>query len=333
MRYIIDNYTLILKDEYDRINPNWGEFIMNDLQLDLLELVEEEASIEQIQKELKISTKNLLYQLKLLKDKGYNIASNYYSDGTTRFFIKTELDSFHQKIFIPEKSNEFDFIVSSDNHLGSVKQDIDNTYAMYDYCKNNDRHIIINCGDFFSGAKPSWTNPTMALFAQFERAIKDYPYDQNILNFIILGNHDMAYVKLGLDLKTMFAKERHDLIPIGHNFSYIDVKNEVINVSHKPIRKEKFNKLVFFGHHHKYETMTFPGNNQEVYIQAPSLSNIPIVEEEAYPGFLDCHLTFKNGYFDMLQVKQLGFKDNKPIVVGGSRFTYIDDKPKQLYKK
>ena len=307
---------------------------MSELQVDILELVEENASIEQIQKELNISAKNLLYQLRLLKEKGYNIDKSYHSDGTTRFYLKKEFDtSINRRINIPDDTNTFDFIVSSDNHLGSVKQEIKNSYAMYDYCINNGRHIIINCGDFFSGRKPNWAHVSMGLFAQFGRAIEDYPYDQNILNFITFGNHDLAYLKEGIDLSYLLNKERHDLIPIGYNYGRIEVKDEIINISHKPIRKEKYNKLVFCGHHHKYETITFPGNNQEVYVEVPSLANIPIGEAETYPGFLDCHLTFKNGKFDTIQIKQLGYKDDKIVTCGGSRFVYIDDKPKNLYKK
>lgn len=306
---------------------------MNDLQFDLLELVEENASIEQIQKELGLSTKNLFYQLRLLKDKGYNIIRSYSINGHTRFNLRTEFTTpHHQRINISESVNEIDFIVSSDNHLGSINQEIKNAYAMYDYCINNNRHIIINCGDFFSGVKPNWKNPTMGLFAQFERGIEDYPYDKNILNFITLGNHDMAYLKVGLDLESMLLKERHDLIPLGYSYGSIDVKNETISISHKPARKEKNHKLVLCGHKHNYETTTYPGNTEEVYIQSPSLSTIPISGEEAFPGFLDCHLTFKKGYFNTLQVKQLGFKDDKVIICGGSRFSYIDNNPKQLLK-
>ena len=138
---------------------------MNNLQYEILKLIEENRFVDEVVKELNISRKNLFYQLKLLKDKGVNLDNKYYSDGRIKLKPKTMFSRLNRNIInIPKNKNSLHFIASSDNHLGSPKQNINNSYMMYDYCINNNIHINLNCGDFLSGKKPWWNNcSTIAL--------------------------------------------------------------------------------------------------------------------------------------------------------------------------
>lgn len=298
---------------------------MNELQLKLIKLIEEETSLNDISKALNITFKNIFYQLRLLQSKGFNIDKKYYEDGTIKICFRKNLKDINKSmIYTDENSNEFNFIASSDNHLGSPKQSIENTYNMYDYCIDNNIHIILNCGDFFSGRKPHWKNVKMALLSQFERAIKDYPFDSNILNFIIFGNHDMAYFKEGIDLLNLLNKERYDLIPLDYYREKISVKNEKISLIHedKYIRQLPDKKLVLYGHYHKYKTDLFPDGNNRAYIGVPSISNISVDGEDNAHGFLDFNIKFKDGDFDEVNIKQLGFKNNKTVLESEISFNY-----------
>ena len=101
---------------------------MNNLQYEILKLIEENRFVDEVVKELNISRKNLFYQLKLLKDKGVNLDNKYYSDGRIKLKPKTMFSRLNRNIInIPKNKNSLHFIASSDNHLGSPKQNINNS--------------------------------------------------------------------------------------------------------------------------------------------------------------------------------------------------------------
>lgn len=299
---------------------------MNNLQYEILKLIEENRFVDEVVKELNISRKNLFYQLKLLKDKGVNLDNKYYSDGRIKLKPKTMFSRLNRNIInIPKNKNSLHFIASSDNHLGSPKQNINNSYMMYDYCINNNIHINLNCGDFLSGKKSWWNNcSTIALLNQVERAVDDYPYDDSILNFIVFGNHDMAYLKQGISLQDILCNKRTDMIPLGHNKVSLSVKNDVISLVHEERFRNKLDnkRLVLSGHKHKYLVHS---KENELHIEVPSISNVPVDSYNVTPGFLDIKINFNNDKFKDVYVKMLMCLEDRLLLVNEYSFEYNDE--------
>lgn len=286
---------------------------MSNLQFEIIKLVEENYSTIEIQKKLNISHKQLQNQLRLIKENGFEFDNIYDNKGNIKLNFKTRYEKENNnKINIINSDKSIHLVASSDNHLGAVEQDINNSYMMYDYCSKNGINVILNSGDFLSGKKPWWPNAKIGLLSQIERAIEDYPYDENIITFMIFGNHDLAFLKDGISIPSILEKKRMDIIPLDYNRDYISVNQELISLIHDPkyIKKLTSRKLVLHGHYHKFK---IDKNENELIISVPSISNLSTENEIPSPGFLDISINFKDGYYEDILVKHILCKDNTEL--------------------
>jgi len=147
------------------------------------------------------------------------------------------------------------------------------------------------------GSKTKHDNVTK----QIDYAIKNYPFDKNILNFTVLGNHDInSLITVGQDFSTILSSYRHDIVPLGYGTGEINVKNDKIHIRHPLVVADDelitySQKIVLKGHSHRMQVTNYKNG---IMIGIPSLSDIAFTENEILPGAVKMTLKFRNGFFN-----------------------------------
>lgn len=290
---------------------------MSETNKKILELVKQNYSANEISSVLGITNKQLFYRLNLIKNKGFNIDRKYYSNGEIEYFIRNSvLDNYDYKnsIFIPETDNILKTIVISDLHLSSVFENIDMLDTIYNYCVKNNIHIIINAGDvnncagYLNNKKIYTTNN----LKQIDHMLDVYPYDKNILNYILFGNHDYRMlVKDGIDISNILENKRHDLISLGYGIGKLRIKDDDIIVRHSLNReKSRFiiNKIIIDGHHHNAK-FAEDKSNRSFKINVPTLSDLTLENTTLKNQALEISFKFSYGLIYSIYIKQLYIND------------------------
>lgn len=282
---------------------------MSDTTKTLLKLISEGKTINEISEELKLSPKKIYNILTILGNKGFEFERKYYSDGSIVYIPKNNIFSneVNNKVSIITSPNdqEFDAVVISDLHIGCDKERLDLLEKVYNYCIINNINIIIVTGDIINGMFGRSQILHDDVSEQIDYAIRNYPFDRNILNFAILGNHDINSLQLvGQDFAKILKNYRHDIVPVGYGKGQINIKNDHITLYHpKTIETDKFNDyLTLIGHQHRLKVST---NGKVNTIHVPSLSDIGIQSYETLPSAIKMTLKFCNGYLVTGHFEQL----------------------------
>lgn len=275
---------------------------MTESTVEILKLIYQKKSVNEITEELNISRKKLYNILRQIKNKGYEINRKYYYNGDI-FYSPKRSFLLNDGIDIITSSDDkvFEALVISDLHIGSVKQRLDLLNKAYDYCTKNGIHIIIVCGDIIDGMFGPYLKIHDNISDQIDYVIKNYPFDKNILNFATLGDHDYdAMQKYGLNFATILENYRHDIIPLGYGIGRINIKNDCIFVRHpapafdelkiNPNKMKNF--LVLCGHSHQ---MKFNYNPSGSMFYIPTLSDLPGNNISRPPSAVKMNLEFTNG--------------------------------------
>ena len=286
---------------------------INDL---ILEMIKKNKSLNQICEETGLSSKQLFYRLYLLRIKGYDFINKYYYNGDIRYDINKDINNDNKKIIITDKNDtSFRAILISDLHLTNMNERIDLLDNVYNFAVNNNYNIIINAGDVIDGLiGRAHSKKISDVVKQIEYALKVYPYDKNILNFICLGNHDFdAFTQSGANIESVFNIKRHDLISLGYGYGRIGVKNDIITVVHPKCGTIPSNYiengLVLEGHYHK---MGFKESSGSRIIQVNSLSDL---NKDIPAGFMTINIGFRNGMFYNANVESYLYFNNKFVVI------------------
>lgn len=285
---------------------------MTDINLKLIKLIEEGKTINEITDELKMSNKQILRRLNDIKMDGINYFRNYQFTGDITFELNKTYNNGSKNItnIKMKKEDEFKAVIISDLHIGSELERLDLMYKVYDYCINNNVHIIINAGDLVEGMNNYSFVEKEVYLNQIEHLLKDHPYDKNILNFICLGNHDVDSLrKDGINLAKILLNNRFDLVPIGFGKGILKIKNDFIYVLHPTAGVDltvDTNNLILRGHSHKLKTI-YENNQFTFYV--PSLSDIKQVGSSNVPTFLELNIKFSNGLFKKGYISTLIIQD------------------------
>lgn len=282
---------------------------MIDTSCRLLELINEGYSINEMSLILGISNKKIYEEIMKLSNKGFLFDRKYYYDGDIVYIPRTigyMNDNNDINIYTGSRTNEFRALLVADLHIGSKKERIDAINDMYDYCVRKEIHIIINAGDLINGmiGLPS---KHKEFYDQIDYLIENYPYDEHIINFSVLGNHDMDSLNtIGQDLSIILNNYRHDIVPLGYGVGCVNVKNDKIIVQHNLSSnvkyEDKIGSLVLKGHSHKMK-MVNKGNR--VFLKIPTLSNDFKNGNQMLPSMIEMNIKFKHGYFYEIGFKQL----------------------------
>lgn len=289
---------------------------MTETNQKILDMILKNASVNEICAHTGLSSKQLFHRLNMLKIKGFNFSRKYYSDGEICYKLdKGFVYDKEVSLITKPTENEIKMVFLSDLHLCSENQRLDLLNEVYELCAKEGIHVIINGGDLIDGL----FGPSKKMFDSYEKqieyAIKNHPFDKNILNFICLGNHDYASLdKTGQDLETAINNKRHDIIPLGYGRGVLNIKNDKIFVIHSDtplennITLQTGGRLILYGHGHIMSTKI---ESHDVKISLPTLSNIAIPSNgyKMPPSMLISTLTFKNGCIEYGNFEQYIFLD------------------------
>lgn len=278
---------------------------MSDLNIKILELIRENKSINEIQEILKIGPKKLMIQLRTIASEGYFINKQINSDGN--IILKLKTDFVRQKFNINlDDKEELRVIFISDLHLGRKKDRLDYLDAVYNYAIKNNIGIIINLGDVVENVYhlPESQLAMKTIEEQIDYVIKNYPFDKNISNIILYGNHDLySLTNYGLNIGKVIENNRYDLLALAYNQGSIFMKNDTIFLSHGGnIDYSKNQKIIFNGHSHKMM------NNilcDKIVIDVPALSDAVPSNYDYNPlkGFLDVNFEFNKDMISKVFIK------------------------------
>lgn len=253
---------------------------MTELEMLVLNNIKKKHSFLEIMQICNLTEEQLCHIVLSLKNKGFSISNKYYYDGRLIYEFNKLIDlakNYNNQIVMGKSDTSFSAILIADTHIGGERESIDMLNRVYDLCAKQGVHIIIHCGDFidsFVNENANINNFIERQAEQIDRALKVYPFDSTIFNFICLGNHDLqALAKGNQNLAMAFENNRPDLVPIGWNSGTIKVKSDQILVGHKVNKKfpiEAEEKVIILGHKHYLSYELYKG---KIIINVPALDN------------------------------------------------------------
>lgn len=220
---------------------------------------------------------------------------------------------------ILDVSDNFKFIVISDTHFGSKYENFDYLKEVYDYALSHGIKYIFHAGDLIEGSYANYRRckrKYMNVEAQVNHVIEEYPYDESIINVMLLGNHDAFPIVInGFDISDSLH-ERKDFVVTGYRSSYMKAKEEYISLKHEISRllnevEDSTVLLNFFGHSHQYKCF-FDG--KYAIFRVPTLADLP---SNAYTivnrGFLVGNIDFEGCRAANLSIDYINFDDKNTI--------------------
>ena len=209
-----------------------------------------------------------------------------------------------EKLVSCETIQDSELLIISDTHLGSIYENIDYIKEVYQYAKKNHIQTILHGGDFIQSTISNVKQELLDEKKQLEYAIKVYPYQEDIKNYILLGNHDYNTLKKG-EVYFDILKEREDFVFLGFKRAYLTWQNKLISVCHQtkkyllPIPSVD-NFLNLKGHSHRLS------HHKEKSVDIPTLSDDIFFHKKARPGFLVGTMDHKS-----LELDSYFFKDER----------------------
>lgn len=202
-------------------------------------------------------------------------------------------------------------------HLGTKEERLDLLNLLYDYAMKNGIHLIINGGDLINGLTSERKNICRTHLEQCEYFIENHPFDINILNICVLGNHDVKGLrKDGVNFARILENYRTDFAIAGIENGHILVKNDFINMYHPlscDCNNTPMKKVVLVGHSHQYKVKII---NDNVLIYIPALSNYVPASKGIISSFLKMKMGFNTGYISYIDLENLTFFDGKVTSLG-----------------
>lgn len=221
--------------------------------------------------------------------------------------------------YMLDVSDNFKFIVISDTHFGSKYENFDYLKEVYDYALSHGIKYIFHAGDLIEGSYANYRRckrKYMNVEAQVNHVIEEYPYDESIINVMLLGNHDAFPIVINEFDISDSLHERKDFVVTGYRSSYMKAKEEYISLKHEISRllnevEDSTVLLNFFGHSHQYKCF-FDG--KYAIFRVPTLADLP---SNAYTivnrGFLVGNIDFEGCRAVNLSVDYINFDDKDTI--------------------
>lgn len=293
----------------------------------LLDLIKEDKNTEEICQQLNINERQLKNRLMSLKRSGFNIQREFFYNGTQRYILSKDLPTAPIRIYdVPE--NLFRALAISDLHIGSKFDNLSYLEMAYEYCLQNDIHIIINGGDLIQGTLGPRRFPKLE--EQILFLLENYPFDERILNFIVLGNHDADLINvIGMDLHTILTENRLDLISLGYGVQKLAIGEENITLAHTALDlRNVYAKLKITGHGHRFQ---FKVKHNEPSLFLPTLSDD--IKDGFLPGMVEINLLLKEGCFRKGIFRYFIIQNNRFVPASNTVFSFPDTNQKVYQHK
>ena len=81
-------------------------------------------------------------------------------------------------------------IIISDTHYGSEYENYKYIDLVYNYAIKNNINFILHAGDFMQGTVKPVISSCQLVEDQIIHVLDNYPYEESIKNYILIGNHD-----------------------------------------------------------------------------------------------------------------------------------------------
>ncbi len=194
-------------------------------------------------------------------------------------------------------------LIISDTHYGSIYEDFNYTYEVFNFAAANGIHIILHGGDIIEANVNRRSGCSFA--KQAEYFINRYPFDSAINTYALLGNHDYLAIRRKEKIRSVL-QSRNDINILGFKKVYIKWRGNIISLQHD-IENFKLNLpigaeyLSFKGHSHFYRVVGKKKRRSEkIYI--PPMCNDPvgytsspqIQDRIVKPGFLMAEIDDSN---------------------------------------
>lgn len=197
--------------------------------------------------------------------------------------------------------NTFKFIVISDLHAGSKFENFSYLDEIYNEATKMGINDIFISGDIAEGCHANYNrckSKYSSTKAQVNHILEDYPYDKNIKNHILLGNHEAFPIIIeGYDMCNDL-KARSDFDVSGYRSAYYKINNEYVSLKHEISRvlNEISDNVVLFnflGHSHLYKC-NYDG--RYVTFRVPTCSDLESDSENniVNRGYLLCEVNFNS---------------------------------------
>ena len=278
----------------------------------ILFLLKNGYSFEEIQSELHLSNQEMASFLENINNKineHYNHIK-FYENGKRGYSNNILTDT---GIITEKGSDYYKAVVISDTHFGSQKENMGLVNRVFDYCIQNDIHNIFHLGDLVDGTTGNSEWKELDPKKQISHTVFNYPNDKSILNFILLGNHDLDIISEDLTLHDAIIKNRKDMVCLGYGTKDLYLKNDSIVLKHSILIDKSDNnyngKLILKGHSHQMKVIDDLNN---YHIHAPSLSDLQFVDG-TIPGFLLFEVGFFNGYITEVLITHYGILGNQLV--------------------
>ena len=275
----------------------------------IIKLMCDGLSLNEIQKRLSLSNREMSYYLKQIKNNGFNFTKTYFSDGQvfTKINRNLILNPENNILRINVRDRIFRAVFISDLHIGSIYERPDLLKIVFDYLQKHDIHNLFNGGDVIENVYEDRAEllKTKTDVAQAKKVLRIYPAMNNIISYNLYGNHDYKSITdHGFDLARYLEERRYDLVSLGYGSS---IKDDAIGITHDLSHSKKRKELsdnatiVFKGHSHKAK------NRENKLIYIPSLSEDPSASYEYRPliGFLDVEFIFFEKLISKINIKHL----------------------------
>ena len=130
---------------------------MKEETIKLIELVNENRTLNEITSIMNLSKKQLFQKMTMLRQSGYLIDKEYYYNGDIRYnlgnpFNHSEIN--HLTIKTKNNLDSIRIVSTSDSHYGNLKENLVCRDKIIDYCTNKGINLIFHLGDMFEGVIP-----------------------------------------------------------------------------------------------------------------------------------------------------------------------------------
>ena len=183
----------------------------------------------------------------------------------------------------------------SDTHYGSIYENMNYTYDVFNFAAANGIHIILHGGDIIEANINQ--RKRYNIMRQANYFINRYPFDNSINTYALLGNHDYLAISRNEKIRDIMCS-RNDINILGFKKAYLKWCGNVISLQHE-IEKFKLNLPInaeyisFKGHSHFYHISEKKNmKNERIYI--PAMCNDPVCYTTnkvlVKPGFLTAEI-------------------------------------------
>jgi len=282
----------------------------------ILQLIDDGYPIQEIRRRLGIDYKELNTRLNQIKRAGYDFNTMYMNTGNLIYSINRDMEWYDESdstiINYEDKASSFHFLAIADTHFGHMDDSMEMVFQLYKYAEANNIHSIVVAGDFIEG---DFTNlqyvRNKSVSSQLSYVLKNYPYSDRIMNYILLGNHDQhSFTKDGLNPMKVLNRGRYDFCCLGYGQHILKIKNVNIVLKHQlngvNLGNPPTADLTLYGHSH-VSNMEL---GERAYIHLPACSNVipgnDFQNRDKFQfGAVDIDLKLNNTTTRQIEMKQL----------------------------